>query len=122
MGNRIARHVASLAVWAIPGQIEQGWLLSAIRSMAVANRKGFADQMKRQLEGLSSDELEKLWEDWLCTYWTARSNGVPPLDAKEAKQMFMWAIFPTSTPLILSRLRYLSWMWRISLIRISLTN
>ncbi|MBE7495613.1 MAG: DUF4020 domain-containing protein [Verrucomicrobiaceae bacterium] len=50
--------------------------------------------MKKQLEGLSVDELEKQWEGWLCRYWTARSSGVPPLDAHEAKWMFEWAIYP----------------------------
>lgn len=90
---RFHGHIASIAIHSSRRPLDDGWLTRYIAAVPDADRRAWAEWVRRALADLADDAKTAVWNDWLRDYWSQRLGGVPlSLGRGEAAVMAEWTL------------------------------
>lgn len=90
--SRFVSAYVSMLVYFVANPIDE-WIPGFFKNADEADKRDFAFQVKHYLVDMDEAQREKLWHDWLKSYWENRLMGVPsPLESAEISTMLGWLI------------------------------
>lgn len=88
--HRFLRYYALNIIYSTKSPIEND-LPIYFNQLKIEERKIFSDEIRRYLEQAREDDVDDIWDRWLCKYWSNRNQGIPkPLNDKEILSMIQW--------------------------------